>query len=264
MQRGANSPLPHCGHHTGKNEAKGPAATRGEFAPPSLRRGPADGGRGRLPGNEGRIRPSLIAAADPIAFRYSIRTNEGRIRPSLIAAAASPPAGYRRLRQRGANSPLPHCGGWEARQRSRSAASTRGEFAPPSLRREGGDASPYLDGPTRGEFAPPSLRQSSAAVMARRNAPNEGRIRPSLIAAVLRVRYCLRCCGNEGRIRPSLIAALKPVGTTTRTITTRGEFAPPSLRHLNRVAGHHHLVTTRGEFAPPSLRPTSTAPTPPR
>ena len=155
--------------------------------------------------NEGRIRPSLIAASRLDDTPDQIDINEGRIRPSLIAAAGIDPSQStefptrgefappslrhggaatfpRPASQRGANSPLPHCG-----------MAAKPDF-------------PATMAPTRGEFAPPSLRQ-------RDRGPAEGRCNP-----------------------------------------TRGEFAPPSLRHILRHLIHIHLVPTRGEFAPPSLR----------
>ena len=60
--RGANSPLPHCGVPPPTPSSTTCAATRGEFAPPSLRQASRPPlGTGRIP-YEGRIRPSLIAA----------------------------------------------------------------------------------------------------------------------------------------------------------------------------------------------------------
>ena len=135
-QRGANSPLPHCGRLVGRSSLPGWAATRGEFAPPSLRLEGGDLEPCRERSNEGRIRPSLIAA---------------------IIRSRSPWIGWV---QRGANSPLPHCGSRTAERGVRRSIATRGEFAPPSLR---------------------PLRELAACC----GAPNnEGRIRPSLIAAI--------------------------------------------------------------------------------
>ena len=210
-QRGANSPLPHCGRTCNTPLLLTSWPTRGEFAPPSLRLLPSEGvyrvGAGQRgansplphcgeagahcpgegwPPNEGRIRPSLIAArwGWPLMAQTG-RTNEGRIRPSLIAAERR--RGWWRFarRQRGANSPLPHCGrrvkydrviaacANEGRIRPSLIAArqcragrlptgrpTRGEFAPPSLRPPAGWRTMNYDRvPTRGEFAPPSLRQ---------------------------------------------------------------------------------------------------------
>ena len=158
-QRGANSPLPHCGRMVAVVLLGGSPSTRGEFAPPSLRL---------------RSPPWVLHAES---------SNEGRIRPSLIAAGLAEVRAGRRSSQRGANSPLPHCGPLLVSQ-----------TAPRSS-------------PTRGEFAPPSLRQPVRTGFRQMLPPNEGRIRPSLIAAVLCWKFLLREGDNEGRIRPSLIAA---------------------------------------------------------
>ena len=253
--------------------------TRGEFAPPSLRHGGR--GRRRLSGgnnegrirpslmgrwgfesrwggcgnNEGRIRPSLIAAGRPTSCRSAPASNEGRIRPSLIAADMGWSGISRSSVQRGANSPLPHCGSGPATgQRSPSTnegrirpsliaasfpdrgagadSSTRGEFAPPSLRpgsplsyRPAGTGQRGANSPlphcgrspsgstgigfrtTRGEFAPPSLRPPGRFGSSVRPVCNEGRIRPSLIAAHFLPPVRVKLAPNEGRIRPSLIAA---------------------------------------------------------
>ncbi len=61
--RGANSPLPHCGSNVSDWPGDGFLSTRGEFAPPSLRPGAGRPGKERAAAYEGRIRPSLIAAA---------------------------------------------------------------------------------------------------------------------------------------------------------------------------------------------------------
>ena len=180
--------------------------------------------------NEGRIRPSLIAAGRKAAAECRpgiqrgansplphcgrswaaacIRAggNEGRIRPSLIAACWSAGGGGGGSGQRGANSPLPHCGRISVPAALRDAVATRGEFAPPSLRR-------YLREDDEGQ------------------APvNEGRIRPSLIAAIPVGERHNAVVANEGRIRPSLIAASTRPGRPWPPTATRGEFAPPSLR----------------------------------
>ena len=160
-QRGANSPLPHCGRRLRRRLLRRRVTTRGEFAPPSLRR----------------------IQSHREGHPYS--NNEGRIRPSLIAASSSGPYSITDDAQRGANSPLPHCGQAAAELKAAANEPTRGEFAPPSLR-------PHLPKPfrpkllaTRGEFAPPSLRPIFRTMGDRGSSPNEGRIRPSLIAAHL-------------------------------------------------------------------------------
>ena len=133
--RGANSPLPHCG------------PTKPGLPPPPQ------------PPYEGRIRPSLIAAYPAASPPRQSAGYEGRIRPSLIAAYSQTIQTLATRRLRGANSPLPHCGTDTAGRSTVVSCATRGEFAPPSLRRE------------------------VAGVPGRRVPAYEGRIRPSLIAA---------------------------------------------------------------------------------
>ena len=187
-QRGAASPLPHCGPATTLTFAPGERATRGGFAPPSLRPSP---GHPRLP---------------------VPRINEGRLRPSLIAAGRGRAYHRGRLGQRGAASPLPHCG-----------SDALDEL--PSLRMQRGAASPLphcggADG-VGGQFGA---------------GYNEGRLRPSLIAAYFRRAGCAAYPANEGRLRPSLIAAcLPPFYVYSPAGTTRGGFAPPSLRRVSEV-----------------------------
>ena len=138
--------------------------TRGEFAPPSLRRLAYCSTPSKKRAYEGRIRPSLIAAmmysltygvclmlrgansplphcgtTIQLALVEKHTSYEGRIRPSLIAALPSSPRRRPGSLLRGANSPLPHCGGFMRcglrRERYHHQIPTRGEFAPPSLRR---------------------------------------------------------------------------------------------------------------------------------
>ena len=85
-QRGSNSTLLHCG-----------STTIVRYRRPSLC-------------NEGRIRPSFIAAIKSGPGPGRRRGNEGRIRPSFIAASPNPPSHAMRRPQRGSNSTLLHCG----------------------------------------------------------------------------------------------------------------------------------------------------------
>ena len=62
VQRGAASPLPHCGSVMRKYNATYSSS------------------------NEGRLRPSLIAALKFCGGGVQVFGNEGRLRPSLIAA----------------------------------------------------------------------------------------------------------------------------------------------------------------------------------
>ena len=61
-QRGAASPLPHCGPAVAVVSDGFRLATRGGFAPPSLRLLPGQSTSASKQLNEGRLRPSLIAA----------------------------------------------------------------------------------------------------------------------------------------------------------------------------------------------------------
>ncbi len=132
---------------------------------------------------------------------------------------------------RGANSPLPHCGPSSSARPPKISPSTRGEFAPPSLRHIGCRRGPGQDGPTRGEFAPPSLRLSRVSAVVDLLADYEGRIRPSLIAA-----------------------AADRLGRTGRA-NLRGANSPlPHCGAKDKVDAFAEFRTTRGEFAPPSLR----------
>ena len=159
-------------------------ATRGEFAPPSLRRRVASSGWVGRAANEGRIRPSLIAAC-PLGWSMfsaatqrgansplphcgmfyaglslnEVEDNEGRIRPSLIAALRQPISETGFSGQRGANSPLPHCGALAVAGFT-STIGQRGANSPlPHCGNPDGATPNVPCGSTRGEFAPPSLRQ---------------------------------------------------------------------------------------------------------
>ena len=251
--------------------------TRGEFAPPSLRQGsPSPPRRAHWP-NEGRIRPSLIAASSwggwrtssgrptrgefappslrPTGGRYGGRpvdANEGRIRPSLIAAT------------RAGRVPITQ------------GIPTRGEFAPPSLRHFGGgnrgSGQPVQRGansplphcgvakagraqghawPTRGEFAPPSLRHDNGQWLDGTLVTNEGRIRPSLIAAF--VAFGGHAVSDRQRGANSPLphcGTSSTTKTTQETPPTRGEFAPPSLRHRSAVLLGSALYRQRGANSP--------------
>ena len=183
------------------------ATTRGAGAPPSLRQSLSRLVDLTLRRNEGRRRPSLIAAEFRIRRTFALWNNEGRRRPSLIAAfdaprglargrgnegrrrpsliAAGRPARLLRWRggQRGAPAPLPHCGG------------------------DSGAAAAYRAPTTRGAGAPPSLRLSNHFAFSFVVGFNEGRRRPSLIAATSQCLSIGTTSCNEGRRRPSLIAA---------------------------------------------------------
>ncbi len=201
--RGANSPLPHCGAFWLWRHIIKPGPTRGEFAPPSLRHDNQESTTPPSGGYEGRIRPSLIAAG-----------SVGQVLGDFLWL-------------RGANSPLPHCGAIEAGVEASNGRTTRGEFAPPSLRLDFYLVDKHVnDGTTRGEFAPPSLRPGRGSGGIGRGG-----------------RY-------EGRIRPSLIAAWKKPNEPERAFpTTRGEFAPPSLR-LPPLGHFTQFVRLRGANSP--------------
>ena len=200
-------------------------------------------------------------------------------------------AGGRAVILRGANSPLPHCGELERVLKPTGSVSTRGEFAPPSLRHVGSAIRRRRVPATRGEFAPPSLRHHRRAEIAGRPIPYEGRIRPSLIAASFTFPRRRYSSTYEGRIRPSLIAAgimpgnmrlicclrgansplphcgrLRDNGITTSKFSTRGEFAPPSLRRVRPGRENGRLRDYEGRIRPSLIaaqrpRPTITWPT---
>ena len=254
LQRGANSPLPHCGAYALAYTA-GDTGQRGANSPL-----PHCGASAKL--------PKAIPGG----------SNEGRIRPSLIAAGHQRFVSFPGWLQRGANSPLPHCGNVNLFSLVTGNPTTRGEFAPPSLRPQPGrsglrpdwqrgansplphcgrsvvSSSAMWSGTTRGEFAPPSLRRVLQGRRGHSRRCNEGRIRPSLIAALSAAPPPPNPPPNEGRIRPSLIAAWTEYCYQAKPRTTRGEFAPPSLRRLFNGLRFPVRRPTRGEFAPPSLR----------
>ena len=132
--RGANSPLPHCGNWKMPVSSDVPRATRGEFAPPSLR--------------------PVVA---PLRYPFPIRLR-GANSPLPHCGTGSAPGRSSAWWLRGANSPLPHCGSLTSARRTIRLIATRGEFAPPSLRPVPRKWVQELPVATRGEFAPPSLR----------------------------------------------------------------------------------------------------------
>ena len=185
-QRGSNSTLLHCGDSAQSSQLKvcgnegrirpsfiaataGPhggrstCTTRVEFDPPSLRHPRGDALR------------SLAAATrvefDPPSLRHMARSdptrpgvhNEGRIRPSFIAANSWTRGRQGAAQQRGSNSTLLHCG-------------ADPEDLTGHVERQRGSNSTLLHCGTR------------RTRRAERLAVNEGRIRPSFIAACLRER----------------------------------------------------------------------------
>ena len=206
-QRGAPAPLPHCGDYP-EGDAPGMVGpTRGAGAPPSLRLGSAGCAGALRFYNEGRRRPSLIAALDWEVYEREAQRQRGapaplphcgkvKVRVWAVksmqrgAPAPLPHCGWwlpsvapNQRDQRGAPAPLPHCGAGSGSNRAADLEATRGAGAPPSLRQpavaEGG-----LGGHQRGAPAPlPHCGTSPTpySTYAARN--NEGRRRPSLIAA---------------------------------------------------------------------------------
>ena len=157
--------------------------------------------------NEGRRRPSLIAAGSASVRFLRCGANEGRRRPSLIAAGSSrliqtPPDA-----QRGAPAPLPHCGDEALKVLADLLDATRGAGAPPSLRhfRPGNEFPPTY--PNEGRRRPSLIAATKSATSPSSTSSNEGRRRPSLIAANFSDATTATDAGNEGRRRPSLIAA---------------------------------------------------------
>ena len=157
--------------------------------------------------NEGRRRPSLIAARAAAMPRRRPPSNEGRRRPSLIAARRLRNGFLLLRKQRGAPAPLPHCGeddkmavveavvqrgapaplphcGFSARAFNTGRLSQRGAPAPlPHCGQFPGRQAFYYRPATRGAGAPPSLRRMNMPGHRMLNFCNEGRRRPSLIAA---------------------------------------------------------------------------------
>ena len=230
--------------------------------------------------------------------------NEGRRRPSLIAAATGAALSLRTAGQRGAPAPLPHCGfdGAEAmaaeldatrgagappslrhlsrRQRSRRSHTTRGAGAPPSLRpppsphsstgapQRGAPAPlPHCGRlcrfwlarrprPTRGAGAPPSLRRFAGRVAPRPTGFNEGRRRPSLIAAEAGASVDAALYAQRGAPAPLPHCGKRWTRHPAGSGGQRG--APAPLPHCGQAGGGtlvEALQTTRGAGAPPSLRP---------
>ena len=88
LQRGAPAPLPHCGRLT-NIIVKPVYGNEGRRRPSLIAAFPRHLGADSEGTNEGRRRPSLIAAASPAPTKWINPTNEGRRRPSLIAAQSS-------------------------------------------------------------------------------------------------------------------------------------------------------------------------------
>ena len=180
--------------------------------------------------NEGRRRPSLIAACNNLFEWDRVVPNEGRRRPSLIAAGNPRFHPHSSSIQRGAPAPLPHCGSPEVHQ-AITDASQRGAPAPlPHCGVSRGSGEVKDTGATRGAGAPPSLRRGNRRRLGNPPAPNEGRRRPSLIAANPWMIKGVGIEPNEGRRRPSLIAAFDAPAGLRAGSPTRGAGAPPSLR----------------------------------
>ena len=188
-----------------------------------------------------QTRPALVPIRDksrsPLTSKNPPKPHDCASAP--LAPPHKPPAKSHLIMraQRGANSPLPHCGLREGdfptdnwRQRGANSPLPHCGPAVAAPRRVGGR-------PTRGEFAPPSLRRVWGGLSARQIEDNEGRIRPSLIAAA-RLRGCLLGQGrNEGRIRPSLIAASEGLGPPVRAVSNEGRIRP------SLIAAHHRCQT---------------------
>ena len=133
-QRGAPAPLPHCGHGLLQNNTGNTATTRGAGAPPSLRPIPPVEPVGDWVATRGAGAPPSLRRVSGGDLAGRATDNEGRRRPSLIAARV--PCLKMRVRdcQRGAPAPLPHCGPALIGNRPGVKRATRGAGAPPSLR----------------------------------------------------------------------------------------------------------------------------------
>ena len=205
LQRGSNSTLLHCGISLIRGISKG-SIQRGSNSTLLHCGAKADKDKAdRLVNNEGRIRPSFIAAFARLSGVCVDCSNEGRIRPSFIAAAWLPPPPS-----------SPWCN--EGRIRPSFIAAT---WALPArcrrLRNEG-------------RIRPSFIAAEKLPSYKTHKHTNEGRIRPSFIAATGPGSPPRRPLGNEGRIRPSFIAAHRRQRKRGRGRPTRVEFDPPSLR----------------------------------
>ena len=203
-------------------------------------------GAGGDTSNEGRIRPSFIAACQARPPLFTPAPQRGSNSTLLHCGVYAGHVFHLAFDQRGSNSTLLHCGpacqcGWPCHRHS-----TRVEFDPPSLRRRHLRSDGLVELPTRVEFDPPSLRRRVQRRRATGQPGNEGRIRPSFIAATAPAsppgsdgpqrgsNSTLLHCGsnveahpeggaaNEGRIRPSFIAATASFWAPARVRRQRG------------------------------------------
>ena len=160
-----------------------PGATRVEFDPPSLRLDGLVLGYLQRPPTRVEFDPPSLRRRVRAAAAEGERVNEGRIRPSFIAAARVGSVSCPDVLQRGSNSTLLHCGlaavsGPNGRRIQRGSNSTLlhcGTKQTVLFRRTAGN-----EGRIRPSFiAADQLRVATAGLLI-----NEGRIRPSFIAAV--------------------------------------------------------------------------------
>ena len=230
-----------------------PGATRVEFDPPSLRLG---------------TRALKYAAPD---------CNEGRIRPSFIAAWRRRDACLQDMRQRGSNSTLLHCGdssllasvvtpdnegrirpsfiaassrGWRRRRR----LPTRVEFDPPSLRQEKRILLGSIRGATRVEFDPPSLRPTTGSVCG--NSCGQRGSNSTLLHCGTALSKAFSRMGMQRGSNSTLLHCGTQHNDTKRVeAVQRGSNS--TLLHCGNipveVVDPLHLAT-RVEFDPPSLR----------
>ena len=276
--RGANSPLLHCGriYYDAASPAK--TATRGEFAPPTLRQWSASCSLTHFSPTRGEFAPPTLRRLTPLyhppprsatrgefappTLRRSARPPipitflcyEGRIRPSYIAA---PRTGSRVLpcsSLRGANSPLLHCG-FGIASTLVPVCVLRGANSP--LLHCGGTPPRGFPGcsvATRGEFAPPTLRPDTCDAATAHDGTTRGEFAPPTL------RRASRLSKPEDRLlrganSPLLHCGNLPFGKQLSVPSpTRGEFAPPTLRQTRPRNPHRQRPSTRGEFAPPTLR----------
>ena len=229
-QRGAPAPLPHCGLVQAAQVAPVSHPTRGAGAPPSLRHAVLRLSEPSRCTTRGAGAPPSLRQPVRSGIRTRPRPNEGRRRPSLIAARRPTPCYSAGACQRGAPAPLPHCGlssvSWKVEPPpQRGAPAPLPHCGPPKR------PPPAASGLQRGAPAPlphcgrsrtrpatwPPLQRGAPAPLphcgrfphpgTRKCIPNEGRRRPSLIAAVRNAQASQSSWANEGRRRPSLIAA---------------------------------------------------------
>ena len=225
--------------------------------------------------NEGRRRPSLIAACPPdLTSPVDVRQRG--------APAPLPHCGVFMRNcfmcgglQRGAPAPLPHCGYDTAALADAKSRATRGAGAPPSLRHhpclrfimsttiQRGAPAPL---PHCGLLAPPSdviggLQRGAPAPLphcGNRSAktfpgfsPQRGAPAPLPHCGRLRFHYLvINTRGNEGRRRPSLIAACRSGSRRARSSRNEGRRRPSLIAASKTRSNFTAIIVNEGRRRP--------------